>query len=280
AYVEMIRQVRNHLKPMVDPKKTDLTVYLNGLDESYFPEAWDRMAYYGGLFKTEYPEAEFRVDGAYNDSAMRVIEHAISSWAVHTIEFDAAKFNKYAKQGIKQWLYGPMIYESKINSWVGSSTFTDLPLVNDRAISWSAWKYKAYSWISWGIGAGWKAGWYDPETWKSANDGGNADGYDEKKLNGNGMLIYSPGIIPNVKTACPSIRLKTMRDGVQEYEYMRLLQAIDKSDSRVNTIIDKIIRRPFGNDAVGNIDVWSYDPEKWDNARKELGMLINEANKN
>lgn len=280
AYVAMIREVRNHLKPMVDPKKTDLTVYLNGLDESYFPEAWDRMAYYGQLFKKEYPEAEFRVDGAYNDSAMRIIEHSISSWAVHTIEFDAAKFNKYAKQGIKQWLYGPMIYESKVNSWVGSSTFTDLPLVNDRAISWSAFKYKAHSWISWGIGAGWKAGWYDPETWKSANDGGNADGYDEKKLNGNGMLIYSPGIIPNVKTACPSIRLKTMRDGVQEYEYMRLLQTIDKSDSRVNAIIDKIIAKPFGNDAVGNISIWSYDPEKWDQARKELGQLLNEANKN
>jgi hypothetical protein len=279
TYVRVIREVRNHLKPLVNPKTTDVTVYLNGLDESYFPEAWDRMAYYGNLFKKEYPEAEFRVDGGYTDTAMQVIEKAISSWAVHTIEFNENRFNKYAKMGIKQWLYGPMIYESKVNSWVGSSTFTDLPLVNDRAISWSAWKYKAHSWLSWGMAAGWKAGWYDSETWKSANDGGNADGYDEKKMNGNGMVLYSPGIIPNVSGACPSIRLKTMRDGVQEYEYMKILSAIDKSEDRVSRIVNKVVNRPFGDNAVGNIDVWSYDPQKWDESRNELGQLIHDAKK-
>jgi hypothetical protein len=277
VYVNVIHNVRNHLKPLVNAKATDVTVYLNGLDESYFPEAWNRMAYYGNLFKKEYPEAEFRVDGGYTDTAMQVIEHAITSWAVHTIEFDDKRFNKYAKMGIKQWLYGPMIYESKVNSWVGSSTFTDLPLLNDRAISWSAWKYHAYSWISWGIGASWKAAWYDSETWKSANDGGNADGYDEKKLNGNGMLLYSPGIIPNVKGACPSIRLKTMRNGVQEYEYMRILATIDKNEKQVNNIVNKVINEPFGNKSVGNIDVWSYDPGKWDESRIELGQLINQS---
>ncbi len=277
TYVNVIHSVRNHLKPLVNPETTDVTVYLNGLDESYFPEAWNRMAYYGNLFKKEYPEAEFRVDGGYNDTAMQVIEKAISSWAVHTIEYDDKRFNKYGNMGIKQWLYGPMIYESKVNSWVGSSTFTDLPLVNDRAISWSAWKYHAHSWISWGIGAGWKAGWYDSETWKSANDGGNADGYDQKKLNGNGMVLYSPGIIPNVKGACPSIRLKTMRDGVQEYEYMKLLAAFDKNENRVGNIVNKVINKPFGNDAVGNVDVWSYDPQKWDEGRIALGELINQS---
>ncbi|HEV7330829.1 MAG TPA: hypothetical protein VGN63_07315 [Flavisolibacter sp.] len=278
-YTGVIRNVRNHLKTMVNPKTTDLTVYLNGLDESYFPEAWDRMAYYGELFKKEYPEAYFRVDGAYNDSAMQVIEKAISSWAVHTIEFDEKRFDKYAGMGIHQWLYGPMIYEGKINSWVGSSTFTDLPLVNDRAISWAAWKYKARSWISWGMGAGWRAGWYDPETWKSVNDGGHSSDYAEKKLNGNGMLLYSPGIVPNVKGACPSIRLKTMRNGVQEYEYLRLLASIDKNTDRVKGFVDGLVNRPFGDQAVGNLNVWSYEPQKWDESRDRIGELINEAQK-
>lgn len=273
-YVSVIRNVRDHLKTMVDAKKTDLTVYLNGLDESYFPEAWDRMAYYGELFRKEYPEAQFRVDGSYNDSAMRVIENAISSWAVHTIEFSENRFDKYAKMGIRQWLYGPMIYESKINSWVGSSTFTDLPLVNDRAISWSTWKYNAHSWISWGMGAGWRAGWYDTETWKSVNDGGHADGYDEKKLNGNGMLLYSPGIIPNVRGACPSIRLKAMRNGVQEYEYLRLLSTVDSNDQQARRIVNSLVNKPFGDQAIGKLDVWSYDPKKWDESRDQIGELI------
>ncbi len=281
-YIAVIHFVRDHLRPMIDLKTTELTVYLNGLDESYFPEAWARMAYYGKLFKKEYPEAKFRVDGAYGDSAMMVIDKAISAWAVHTIEFDEKRMEKYTRQGIDQWLYGPMIYESKVNSWVGSSTFTDLPLVNDRAISWSVWKYKAHSWISWGVGAGWKAGWYDSETWKRANDGGNgsAEGTDQKKLNGNALLIYSPGIIPNVHVACPSIRLKTYRDGIQEYEYMRLLSAIDKNEQRVSMVVNGVIGKPFGDQSVGKIDVWSYDPEKWDNSRLRMGAFINQSLKN
>jgi hypothetical protein len=96
-------------------------------------------------------------------------------------------------------------------------------------------------------------------------------------MNGNGMLIYSPGIVPNVKGVCPSIRLKTMRDGVQEYEYMKLLSSIDKNETRVSSIVNSMIERPFGNDAVGNLNVWNYDPQKWDESRKELGKLINES---
>jgi len=277
-YISIIHEVRTHLKPLINQEKTDLTVYLNGLDESYFPEAWQRMQHYGNLFKKEYPEARFRVDGAYNDSAMNVIDKSISSWAVHTIEFDRERMNKYNKLGINQWIYGPLLYESKINSWVGSSTFIDLPLINDRALSWSVWKYNAHSWISWGIGAGWKSGWYDPESWKSANDGGNSE-YDMKKLNGNALLIYSPGIVPNVTGACPSIRLKTMRDGIQEYEYLRLLAGLDKTDKNVNDIVNTIIKGPFGELSVGNLNVWSYDAEKWDKTRIMLGEKINTHNK-
>ncbi|MCK5370440.1 MAG: hypothetical protein KAQ62_17885, partial [Cyclobacteriaceae bacterium] len=58
-YIGAIKTVRDHLKTMIDPDKTEISVYLNGLDESYFPEAWDRMVYYGDIFKEYYPEARF-----------------------------------------------------------------------------------------------------------------------------------------------------------------------------------------------------------------------------
>ena len=63
-YINVIRKVRSHLQSLINNQKTDLFVYLNGLDESYFPEAWDRMVYYGDLFKKEYPDVQFRVDGS------------------------------------------------------------------------------------------------------------------------------------------------------------------------------------------------------------------------
>ena len=275
-YTRVIKEVREHLRTMVDPQKTELTVFLNGLDESYFPEAWDRMAYYGDLFKQEYPEARFRVDGAYSEEAMEVIQNSISSWASHTLNYDIDKMSKYQTMGIEDWIYGPMLYEDWVNSWSGSSTFTDLPLVNDRAISWCVWKYNAYSWLQWGIGYHWESAWYDPESWKDrAKRGSKSDkGYPYKKLNGNALLVYAPGIVPNVNEPCPSIRLKAFRNGVQEYEYLRLLSKLDGSEARADSVVNTIIGRPFGSKSVGNLDVWSYDPAEWDRARINIGEMI------
>jgi hypothetical protein len=276
-YVNCINKVRTHFKTLIDPVKTDLTVYLNGLDESYFPEAWSRMVYYGDMFRDHYPETLFRIDGGYTEEALQIVKNSITSWASHTIEYDYETIKKYQGMGIKVWLYGPMLYESKINSWVGSSTFLDLPLVNDRAISWSCWKYRTFSWLSWGAGAGWISGWYDPESWKDASKeiSESEAEFTYKKLNGNALLIYAPGVVPNVDGPCPSIRLKAMRDGVQEYEYMRLLANIDKDSTRVDSLVNSIIKLPFGPKSIGNLDVWNYNAETWDKTRIIMGEMIN-----
>ena len=281
-YIESIKQVRTHLQSLLDPAKTDLTVYLNGLDESYFKEAWSRMVFYGDLFKKYYPESHFRIDGAYSDEAMEFVSESIKYWGSHTINYNTEKVKEYQKMGIKDWLYGPMLYESEVNGWVGSSTFIDLPLLNDRAISWSSWKYGIHSWLSWGIGAGWKHAWYDPETWKDAYKSGSGSDvqFSYKKINGSGMLIYGGGIVPNVVEPCPSIRLKALRNGVQEYEYMRLLTELTGSKEAADKIVNGIIKQPFGDNAIGVLDVWTFDPQKWDQGRVEMGELINKLSKN
>jgi len=277
VYTDCITKVREHLSTLVNPEKTEITAYLNGLDESYFPEAWSRMVYYGNLFHKYYPEARFRIDGGYSEEALQIVKNSINSWASHTIEYDYNTIRKYQDMGIKVWLYGPMLYESKINSWVGSSTFIDLPLVNDKAISWTCWKYNTFSWISWGAGAGWINGWYDPESWKDAAKAKSEKDseFTYKKLNGNALLIYAGGVVPEVDGPCPSIRLKMMRDGVQEYEYMKLLASADGNRIRTDSIVNSIIKEPFGPKSIGNLDVWSFDPAKWDKARITMGEMIN-----
>jgi hypothetical protein len=279
VYENTVKAVRSHLKQMVDTQKTELYVYLNGLDESYGQAALERMVFYGDMFHKVYPEVKFRIDGAYNDSAMEFVHKSIDAWASHTINYNIDKVKKYQQLGLRDWLYGPMLYEGKVNSWVGSLTFTDLPLVNERAISWSAWKYGTYSWISWGAGVNGKGGWYDPESWKDQYKGG-ADSDPEftyKKINGSALYVYSGGIVPNVNGPCPSIRLKNLRDGVQEYEMMRLLKKLDGNDERVNAIVNGVIKQPFGDNSIGNLDVWSFDARVWDQARIKMGDMINAA---
>lgn len=280
-YENTVKAVRSYLKPMVDTQKTELYVYLNGLDESYGREALERMVFYGDLFHKVYPEVKFRIDGAYDDAAMDFVHKSIDAWASHTINYNIDKVKKYQQMGLRDWLYGPMLYEGKVNSWVGSLTFTDLPLVNERAISWSAWKYRTYSWISWGAGVNGKGGWYDPESWKDQYKSG-ADSDPEftyKKINGSALYVYSGGIVPNVNGPCPSIRLKNLRNGVQEYEMMRLLKKLDGNSERADAIVDGVIKEPFGDKSIGNLDVWSFDARTWDESRIKMGDMIDAAAK-
>ena len=93
------------------------------------------------------------------------------------------------------------------------------------------------------------------------------------------MLIYGGGIVPNVGEPCPSIRLKALRNGVQEYEYMRLLTELTGSKAAADKIVNGIIKEPFGDNAIGVLDVWTFDPQKWDQGRVEMGELINKMSK-
>jgi len=232
------------------------------------------------MFKEYFPESYFRIDGSYGEDAMKVVRPSISSWGAHTINYNYDEIGEIRDAGIKDWIYGSMIYESRVNSWVGSSTYIDLPLVNERAISWSTFKYGTYSWLSWGIGAGWMAAWYDPETWKDYRDDRD-ERQEQKILNGNGCLLYAPNIVPNVGVVCPSIRLKNIRNGIQEYEYLTLLKRLTPDSNAVHEVVNEIINEPFGRNAIGVIDVWNFNAEEWDKKRVQLGSQIHSVlNKN
>ena len=179
---------------------------------------------------------------------------------------------------MKDWIYGPMLYEQRANSWVGSNTFIDLELTNERLISWATWKYQAVTWCSWGIGSQWQSAWFSPATWQHASR------KEDEKLsirtsNSNALAVYPPGIIRNVDVACPTIRLKNMRDGVEEYEYMRLLTDLDGNRERAEEVVDRIVYRPFGKQSVGRLDVWNHNAAQWDQARIEMGNLIEQKMK-
>ena len=276
-YLEAIQIVRDHILRLVDTAKTDLIVYLNGLDESYFPEAWDRMKFWGNVYKTHFPESKFRVDGSYSVEAMEVIKDVLDYWCCHTIGYNIDTIKQYRKLGITDWLYGPQMYEKEQNGWCGSSTFIDLELTNERLISWSCFKYETHTWCSWGIGSGWKTGWYNSETFKDMFRDHGTGPLSFRRFNGNAMVVYAPGYINGVDQACASIRLKNMRDGVEEYEYMQLLSRLDGNRKRAEKIVNSIVFKPYGKASIGNLNAWDHNPHTWDEARMQLGEWIEQA---
>ncbi len=155
----------------------------------------------------------------------------------------------------------------------------DLPLLNERAPSWSAWKYGTLTWCSWGIGSGWKSAWYNSETWKDYFRDHGKGPLSYRRYNGNAQAIYAPGIVPYVNKVCPALRLKAMRDGVEEWEMMNMLAKLDGNRERADRIVNGIIKDPYGDKAIGELEIWDYNPENWDKAVIELGNMIEQASK-
>jgi len=108
------------------------------------------------------------------------------------------------------------------------------------------------------------AAWYEAENFKEP----------ERIYNGSGQLIYR-GNVMDYQQPIPSVRLKVQRRGLQDYEYFWLLLqrtgSREEADSLVNGIIYK---KPFGEAAMLDTEIWKNDPEEWEKARIRAGDLI------
>jgi len=80
---------------------------------------------------------------------------------------------------------------------------------------------------------------------------------------GDGIFLYPPGPIASTESA-PGIRLKAIRDGIQDYEYAQILKNLGQVPL-VNSIIVPIATS-WSN--------WSHDPNALEAARLQLGQQL------
>jgi len=82
---------------------------------------------------------------------------------------------------------------------------------------------------------------------------------------GDGIFVYPPAPIASTESA-PGIRLKAIRDGIQDYEYAQIL----KNLGRISTVDTALL--PIA----GSWSNWSHDPNALQNARTQLGQLLHQ----
>jgi hypothetical protein len=261
---ETARQVRQHLDADSRWRKVVKIAFLDGLDESYNEEAYAKMIYYGRLLHEAMGRGwfKYRIDGGYSREAMEKLAAEVDLWVCHTVSWDAEKMDAFRKRGVESWFYGPMIYEQRKNSGCGSNTFLDLDLLVNRGIGWIGWKYRS-GWVEWEFDWNAFASWYEAENFKEPR----------RIYNGSGQLIYR-GAAMGYAQPVASIRLKAQRRGLQDYEYFWLLarkSGQDAADRLVNRVVYK---RPFGQAAMLDTEIWKNDPDEWDRARVEAGEGI------
>ena len=108
---------------------------------------------------------------------------------------------------------------------------------------------------------GWTAG-NTIGSWNNVNAASCSGGMSRP---GDGIFLYPPAPIASTESA-PGIRLKAIRDGIQDYEYAQILKNLGQV-SLVNSILPPIAT---------NWASWNHDPDALENARTQLGHLLNQ----
>jgi hypothetical protein len=184
----------------------------------------------------EQPPAENAAGGTLAGS----VDVGVRPWAL----FDEAAIAERLKAGEEVWSTTTLCPGKKDEDtpfWQ-----LDFPLLNYRIPAWASARYGLTGLFYWTV-VYWPESdpWSSPLTYKQA-------------YNGEGLLFY-PGAAAGVDGPIPSLRLKALRDGLEDYEYLALAGAegIEKA---------KAIAKGWTK--------WETDPAKLAAAREELAKII------
>lgn len=186
-------------------------------------------------------------------------------WAVrasgYNVEFGQARQAEGAKMMFYHWSE-PRVGHHTINTY-GFAMRTK-PLI--------AWKYRVD-----GIYAEWSS-----TNWQYVSqvyNGKASDYYDTRW--GNGVLYYpgsrlsQAGYSVAIDGPVPSIRLKALRRGMQDYEYAWLLESLGGDpDALIDGVIANALNHAPCSDCLGD---WSHDADDWYQLRWDLAAAIDSS---
>ena len=144
-----------------------------------------------------------------------------------------------------------------------SNIVIDRPLIDIRILYWMNFKFKMSNGTFFYCGNAWPAQKEWPPIWNPVYISGSTD-----KFNGDGYIVY-----PGKNGPLGSLRLKAMRDGIEDYEYFYLLEKLSsKSHSKHSAIAKKLLKIP--SNLIANTHVYSKAPEDFLAYRIELAKAI------
>jgi len=188
---------------------------------------------------------------------------AVDIWCPLWGLWDAPTASERLRLGERLWSYTALCQGPKATPWWQ----IDVEPLNFRAPFWISWRYDITGFLYW-----------SSVYWQAY---GTMEGVWERpafrdKFWGEGMLLY-PGPPAGIKGPVPSIRLKLIREAMEDYEYMAMAAGVqgnrragnDSPPSDAEKKTDSIVA-----DVVTSFQQWSHDPDDYERARERLAELI------
>jgi len=145
----------------------------------------------------------------------------------------------------------------------------DFPLLNYRVPTWIAWRYRMKGLLYWGGLSYWQAV-DDPWVQAPAYTGRGVIQQGEKGVifQGEGSMVY-PARAVGYDGIVPTVRLKALRDGIEDYDYFASLERQGRQDE-AEKVVAKLAESWFQ---------WEKDAAAYEQARAALAALIVEGEK-
>jgi hypothetical protein len=224
--------------------------YIYVIDEPNDPKAYEEIRKRAKMIHevvpglkvlcTEQPVAQ--------DPSWGTLVGSVDIWVPLWPLFDEKSIAERQKAGEEVWSYTALCQGKP-----GEDTpfwQLDFPLLNYRIPAWTSRRYGLTGLLYWTV-VFWPAGdtWMNPLTYKT--------------FNGEGALFY-PGADVGIDGPVASMRLKSLRDGLEDYEYLVL--AGDAGAAKAAAVAASWTK-------------WETDPAKLAEAREELAKAILEKKK-
>jgi len=180
---------------------------------------------------------------------------AVDIWCSLFPLYDEPTARKRQELGEIMWAYTALCQAKKTPWW-----HIDYPLLHYRLPCWMSYRYDIKGLLYWGGMSHWSQvedPWVDPRTYRP--------GRSDRPLiyNGEGTLVY-PARPCGYDGIVPSLRLKALRDGIEDFDYFAILQQAGRGDQAL-----EIVRR-----LTPSWFAWDPEPEAYEQARRELASLI------
>ena len=212
----------------------DKRAYINLYDEPNTAGCYKRVLELGALVREASPQLKILVvEQPYNqDPSWQNIDAAVDIWCPLFGFIDRDAVNAALAHGDEVWSYTALAQSApeyhpnydKVKDYDPPYWHIDAPLTSYRTPTWMNYQYGISGLLYWSLTTGVKDDWHYPSF--------------RVVFNGEGYCIY-PGTPCGIDGPISSIRLKSIRESMEDYEYLHLYEELAGREA-VMKIISKV----------------------------------------
>jgi len=239
-----------HLYDYLDANGWAEMSYTYVIDEPNDAEAYDRVRAFAELLHEAHPKLKFLCteqtttqDPNWGDFYGDV-DIWVPLWPLHEEENAQERLDA----GDELWSYTALCQGSSPSPFWQ----LDFPVLNYRIPMWGSWRYKMTGLLYWTV-----------VYWERVNDPWLDQLTIYGRYNGDGSLLY-PGADAGIDGPITSIRLKNIREGMEDYEYFNILTDLGEKEF-ADEQVRKLIQTWFS---------WEKNPDKLMEIREKLAQRI------